>query len=429
MKKIFLGTAVAALIVTASCQKDAVQGTDSLNANGLAYTAVTETPTNKVINASVINGFTSFDAQQAWFDFTTVSTDPATKGRATNRTAWHLGFYSQTGNILVNGANSNLLAYLNYTVNTQGKQLTTITNINSRSLPAPAQTEIGNTVTNFFNGGTFGMGDLSTFDFHREGQFVIGTPPSTTTPKFYLIRTSDNVQIHPDSTAKTNLFVVSVRWNGSAYLVSYRALNTAGTDWAGDAITPPAIGKDGNYQSRFITFGSSTVNDNIQPQLSQWNLGLSAVVLKRYINPAAGGGAYPFALKGVVLNNNPAVKVYRVQSTGSTAGAPGPYDPNYSWQDDPALAPANDITTEFDNFNASNIDDSKFSGNSQEEIGQYYRYLDMGNYRVFVDRFYVIKLQNGDVYKLRFLPLNAGTNSSPVNNGIQIRYAKIATTP
>lgn len=416
---------VAIAMTAASCQKDQAQGPDGLHVNGLAYTAVTETPTTKAINASVLDGFTSFDEQQAWFDFTTVGTGVGEKGKVSNRTAWHLGFYSQNGTFPVNGTASNLLAYLNYTVNTQGKQLTSISNL-IVPVSSTAQTEISNAITNFFNGGTFGMGDLSTFDFHREGQFVIGTPGSS--DRFYLIRTANSVQVHPDSATTTNLFVVSVRWTGSAYQISHRALNTAGTAWLPAAAANRTIAKSSDYQSRFLNF-TTGITDAIQPELSDWNLGLSAVVLKRYINPTAGGGAYPFALKGVVLNNNPAVKVYRVQTTGSTAGAPGPFDPNYTWQNDPALATANDITTQFDNFVAANIDDTKFSGNSQEEIGQYYRYLDMGNYNVFVDRFYIIKLQNGDVYKLRFLPLGVAGSSSPVNNGIQIKYAKIATTP
>lgn len=434
--KQILGIAAATLMVATSCQKDQPNGLDGLNINGLAYTPVTETPTTKAINASTLtatDGATvSFDTHQAWFDFTKVST--SAKGRATPRSAWHLGFYSQNGTFPVNGTASNLLAYLNYTVNTQAKLINSITNL-SNPLPIGAPNELNNAVNNFFNGGTFGMGDLSTFDFHREGQFVIGTPNNTA--RSYLIRTADAVQVHPDDPTMTNFVIVSVSWTGSAYAVSYRPISQSGTNWnwpSGSTVTSVSIGKNTSYQSRFLIFNSNattTLTDAIQPALSTWNLGLSAVVLKRYINPAAGGGAYPFTVKGVVLNNNPAVKVYRIQTTTSadSAGATGPFDPNYNWQNDPALSTAKDISTQFDSFVAANIDDSKFSGNSQEEIGQYYRYLDMGNYRVFVDRFYVIKLQNGDVYKLRFLPLSTTGNSSAVNNGIQIKYAKIATTP
>lgn len=417
--------AVAALIVTASCQKDQVNGPDNLDAaNLVAYTPVTETPTTKAINASVLgDNFSSFDAQQAWFDFTTIST--TAQGHASNRNAWHLGFYSQSGTINVNGTASNLLAYLNYTVNTQGKLIEDVTTVDA-AIGETSQLEGALTL---FDGGTFGMGDLSTFDFHREGEFVIGTPVSTS--RVYLIRTSEAVQIHPDSTTTTRFWLVSVRWTGSAYNVQYQAAQrTAANNWSLDGALSPVtpIAKSTDYQSRFLNF-TTGITDAIQPQVSDWNLGLSAVVLKRYVNADYGGGAYPFALKGVVLNNNPAVQVYRVQTTGSTAGAPGPYDPNYTWQNDPALDNSNDITTQFDDFVAADINDSLFSGDSQEEIGQYYRYLDMGNYNVFVDRFYVIKLQNGDVYKLRFLPLGTTGNSSAVNNGIQIKYAKIATTP
>ncbi|WP_437922162.1 hypothetical protein [Sphingobacterium sp. LRF_L2] len=427
-KRALLTTAIAISLIASSCQKEQISSDQLLKVNATAYTAVTETPTTKAINASVLSGFTSFDSQQAWFDFTTVSSTD--KGKASARNAWHLGFYSQEDNFPVNGTASNLLAYLNYSVNTQAKQINNISSLANGALTPAIQNQL-NAAVALFDGGTFNMGDLSTFDFHREGQFVIGTPSNNF--RFYLIRTAEAVQVHPEDPATTNFVIAAIRWTGSAYAVSYRPVNQSGTTWAWANLANPAvnanISKNSNRQSVFLNF-TTGATDTIQPLINDWNLGLSAVILKRYINPDFGGGAYPFAIKGVVLNNNPAVKVYRVQTTtaADSAGATGPYDPNYNWQNDPALATANDITTQFDNFNAANIDDTKFSGNSQEEIGQYYRYLDMGNYKVFVDRFYVIKLQNGAVYKLRFQQLGGGS-STPVNNGIQIKYAKIATTP
>ncbi len=422
-KKIIFGMAMLVAMIASSCQKDLLQNPNNSTIHTVVYNPVNEPSKVKAINASVFNKFESFDKNQTWFDFTTVS--PQAQGQSSNRDAWHLGFYSQPGNITVNGISSNLLVYLNYSVKTQGMLIEGATSLGSAM---EQQSKLEGAFT-LMNAGTFGMGDLSTFDFHREGQFVIGSPivrPSSV----YLIRTAGAVQVHPDNPTTTNLFLVAVEATNDAYTLFYQGLTRKNAnEWGliNQEANKLNIPKSKDYQSRFVNFSSGEISDDIQPKLNEWNLGLSAVFLKRYLNPNFGGGAYAFAVKGVVLNNNPKVQIYRVQSTESNAGAPGPFDPNYTWQNDPALDDKNDITVDFDNYVAANIDDSKFSSNSQEEIGQYFRSLDLGKYRVFVDRFYVIKLQNGDVYKLRFLPLGEG-NSSAVNDGIQIKYEKIATS-
>ncbi len=422
--------ALTALVWTAGCQKQELPGAEKLGVNGVAYTPVTEPITNKVIDASVLDAGTgstfSFDTHQAWFNFHTVSATPTTnKGTGSKREDWNLAFW--------NGSGLNRII-LNYSVTTQAKLITSATTLTA-AIGQVTQLEAANTL---FNGGTFGFGDLSTFDFHKDGQFVIGTP--STAYRVYLIKTPP-VQVHPDTTgsAPVNVthWLVRVRWNNTSspqgYYVQYQGVNRVNAttwNWVGTATEISNIPKVATRQYQFVKFGAGTGSPAIQPALSLWNLGLSAVTLKRYVNPSAGGGAYPFALKGVVLNNNPAVQVYSVRhanTAGTNAGGPGPYDPNYTWNNDPARDPANSVESQFLAFNASNINDLNFSSTNQEEIGQYWRYLDMGNYQIFVDRFFVIKLANGDVYKVKFENLTAGTTSNPVNNGIRIRYSRIAT--
>ncbi len=416
--KIFYGLALAATVVAAGCQKQELPGAEELGVHAFAYTPVTEPITDKIIDASVLGTGTgiTFDTHQAWFDFRIISN--TNRGAASLREAWNLAFW--------NGSGLNRVI-LNYSVTTQAKLITDVTTIGEAIDFETAQLEAAN---NLFSGGTFGMGDLNTFDFHREGQFVIGTP--TTNNQVYLIKTPP-VEVHPDTTGGApvivDLWLAAIRWTGSGYFLEYQGVNrVSATNWAliPSIVSYTPFAKDATHQYTFVKFGAGANSfATIQPENADWNLGLSAVTLKRYINPSAGGGAYPFAIKGVVLNNNPGVEVYRVQTTGSTAGAPGPYDPNYDWDDDPALDTDNDINDDFEDFEAADIDTSKFSSTSQEEIGQYWRYLDLGNYRVFVDRFYVVKLPDGDIYKLKFEQIGTGA-STPVNNGIRIRYSRIA---
>lgn len=415
---------LTALALASGCQKQELPGAEKLGVDAVAYTPVTEPVTNKVINASLLGSGVTFDTHQGWFDFRTISS--SSPGTASLREDWNLAFWNG------NGLNRIIL---NYSVTTQAKLITSATTLTAAK-DQVAQLEAAN---NLFNGGTFGFGDLSTFDFHKEGQFVIGTP--STAYRVYLIKTPP-VQVHPDTTggAPVNVthWLVRVRWNNTSspqgYYVQYQGVNRVNAttwNWVGTATEISTIPKVATRQYQFVKFGAGTTGSpTIQPVLSDWNLGLSAVTLKRYVNPSAGGGAYPFALKGVVLNNNPGVQVYSVRhpnTAGTNAGAPGPYDPNYDWDGDPARDPANSVESQFLAFNASNINDLNFSSTNQEEIGQYWRYLDMGNYRIFVDRFFVIKLPNGDVYKVKFEDLTAGTPSNPVNNGIRIRYSRIAT--
>src|SRR5690606_31453761 len=117
-KKIIFGMAMLVAMIASSCQKDLLQNPNNSTIHTVVYNPVNEPSKVKAINASVIDDFESFDKNQTWFDFTTVS--PQAQGKSSNRDAWHLGFYSQPGNITVNGISSNLLVYLNYSVKTQG---------------------------------------------------------------------------------------------------------------------------------------------------------------------------------------------------------------------------------------------------------------------------------------------------------------------
>lgn len=421
--KILPAVGIIAIVLGTGCNKNNDIATEKLPLNNYtaAYTAVTEPISTKLVDASVLTPdtlTTSFDNHQAWFDFTSVSS--TSPGKASWRQGWNLAFW--------NGSALNRVI-LNYSVTTQASLISGETDI----AIAVGETAKLESAYGLITGGTLGMGDLGTFDFHRDGQFVIGTPANSN--RVYLIRTPA-VQTHPDTSGgapvTVEYWLAATRWNTttSTYYLQFRGVtrNATGTAWSFvTTATTLSVPKSSSYQYSFVSFGKKSIVP-VQPLNSSWNLGLSAVTLKRYMN---GGGSYPFALKGVVLNNNSDVEVYRVQSTASTAGAPGPYDPNFSGSGstDPALNTANSIESRFLAYTSDSIQTASFSKVSQEEVGQYWRYLDLGNYRIFVDRFYVIKLANGDVYKLKFDNLTTGTTSNPVNNGIKYRYTRIATTP
>ncbi|MCW3467018.1 HmuY family protein [Chitinophaga nivalis] len=409
---------LVALVAGTACNKqnDLDSAKLSLNNRTAAYTPVTEPITTRTIGpanlSNIVPGATpDLDNSQAWFDFTS-----SANAKASKKDAWTLGFWDGTGLSRV---------ILNYSVKTQAVHLAGRTTITG-SVGSTAQLTAA---YDSINGGFANMGAISTFDLHRDGQFVIGTP--TTTNKVYLMKVPP-VQVHPDTSAApvtVEYFLVEVNATATGYGVRYRPItppSSGGWVFPGSAISAVGVTKNNTHQYQFVKLGAGLV-PVVQPAIADWNLGLSSVTLRRYIS--GGTDSYAFPLKGVVLNNNTGVQVYRVQTTASTAGSPGPFDPNFSGSgsSDPALNVANSIESQFLSFNAANIDDAKFSLASQEEIGQYWRNLDMGNYRIFVDRFYVIKLANGNVYKLKFDNLTTSSTSNPVNNGIKYRYTRIAS--
>lgn len=418
-KRVFglLSLSIIMSIGTVSCSSDSDSSSDNLSEFQLkTYNPVSESLKDKSILLNDINknldGTTNnnnFDNSQAWFQLA------GNKLNVSSNTTWSLGFWNGTGSRVI----------LNYTVKTQAVEITgynSITDILNRG-----QVAIDNALNNYINGGVMGFGDLNTFDFHSENQFVIGDPGNN--GKFYLIK-QPNVQLHPDvddpdapsSSVEASEFLIHVKTTTNGYTLTSQALkdNELGNKIAlGSEINIPNIAKDNSYQYNFVAFNSADLV-KVQPKSSDWELALSAVIKKNYMS---NGDAYAFVTKGFVLNNNKDVSVYKVQSTASNAGAPGSYDPNFNWQNDPALDPSNSIDAQFTSFDYSQIDDSKFSSDTQEEIGQYWRNLNMGQYRIFVDRFYVVKLKNGDVYKLKFVNPQGGNS---INNGIKFQYQKIA---
>lgn len=415
-KRVFglLSLSIIMSIGTVSCSSDSDSSSDNLSEFQLkTYNPVSESLKDKSILLQDIKGekgINNFDNSQAWFQLA------GNKLNVSSNTTWSLGFWNGTGSRVI----------LNYTVKTQAVEITGYNSITD--ILNTGQVAIDNALNNYINGGVMGFGDLNTFDFHSENQFVIGDPGNN--GKFYLIK-QPNVQLHPDvddpdapsSSVEASEFLIHVKTTATGYAITYQPLevNPSDESWIGlgAPIVINNIVKDNSYQYNFVAFDSADLV-KVQPKSSDWELALSAVIKKNYMS---NGDAYAFVTKGFVLNNNKDVSVYKVQSTASNAGAPGSYDPNFNWQNDPALDPSNSIDAQFTSFDYSQIDDSKFSSDTQEEIGQYWRNLNMGQYRIFVDRFYVVKLKNGDVYKLKFVNPQGGNS---INNGIKFQYQKIA---
>lgn len=412
---------LAALVVGAGCNKNNDLQNEKLSLNQgttAAYVKDTTVMRTGYVNSGTIDGFNA-DVHQAWFNFHTI--DSTNQGAKSDRSSWHLGFW--------NGAGFNRVI-LNYSAAVNAKSIPGETDLDA----ARANTTQMNIAYDSLTGGAIGTGAESTYDYHHESQFVIGTPDVT--DSVYLVKTPV-IQVHPDTLGtppvNVTLWLVAVKWNtgSSTYDIEYRPVEKIGSSWVftSSAISE-SISKSSSYQYSGLKFGTAGSLD-FQPVNSLWNLGLSAVTLKRYFNPdfapINGYYSYAYSLKGVVLNNNSGVEVYTVKST--SGGAPGPYDPIHPAgpSTDPAISTSNE--SDFINFDYTKIATSgTFSKNTQEEVGQYWRYLDMGNYRIFQDRFFVIKLPNGDVYTLKFDNLTTASTSNPVNNGIRYRFKKIASS-
>lgn len=141
------------------------------------------------------------------------------------------------------------------------------------------------------------------------------------------------------------------------------------------------IEKNAAYNYNFITLdhASSQIAKQvfIQPEKKKWDL-----VFTVFTNTIAGAGSYIYG--DFVTNNN--------------VGGVGAYEVNVA-------APASGVEA-FNNFTASNIEESKFVYNDQRVIGANWRNpVGTNGLEVYGDRFYIIKDADGFYFKLRFTRL------------------------
>lgn len=176
---------------------------------------------------------------------------------------------------------------------------------------------------------------------------------------------------------------VQVVRSGDRYKVKYAELN----DTSHKELT---ITKNAAYNFNFVSLKADQ-EVLIQPEKKKWDICFTV-----FTNTITGAGSYIYA-DFVTTNNVGGVGAYEVRVTAPVSGVEA-----------------------YNNFKASDIDQSKFIYNNHRVIGANWRNpVGANGLEVYGDRFYVIKDAEGYYFKLRFTRL---TNTSGERGRPQFEY-------
>ncbi|UOU98021.1 HmuY family protein [Chryseobacterium daecheongense] len=172
---------------------------------------------------------------------------------------------------------------------------------------------------------------------------------------------------------------VQVVRSGDGYKVKYANLN----DTTHKELT---ITKNTAYNYNFVSLKNNK-EVLVQPERKKWDISFTV-----FTNTITGAGSYIYA-DFVTINNLGGAGAYEVKVT----------------------APASGVEA-YNNFKASDIDQSKLIYNDQRVIGSNWRNpVGVNGLEVYGDRFYIIKDAEGYYFKLRFTRLTstAGERGRP----------------
>ena len=176
--------------------------------------------------------------------------------------------------------------------------------------------------------------------------------------------------------------------NGETYVLQYANINDT-------TYTEVTIDKDTDYNFTFFSFNTeSTVN--VEPLKEAWDLNFT--VFTNVADFGTGPLAYGFS-DFVVTNTLGQATSYEVLTDANEDGV---------------------IDITYNDFNESNIDNSLFSTADQRAIGSNWR--NVFSRTVNDDRFYIVKDEEGNIYKIRF---NTLLNESGERGHTSFDYIKI----
>ncbi|OCK50990.1 hypothetical protein BA768_04180 [Chryseobacterium sp. CBo1] len=158
--------------------------------------------------------------------------------------------------------------------------------------------------------------------------------------------------------------------NGDGYKIKYAELNS-------NVIKEAVITKNNAYNFKFFSLKNNT-EVSVQPEKKKWDISFTV-----FTNIFEGAGSY----------------VYADFVTHNIMGGAGAYEVKVT-------APMTS-TEAFNNFKASDIDNSKFVYNDQRVIGGNWRTASPSGSAINNSVFYVIKDPNGYYFKLKFMRLSS----------------------
>lgn len=349
MKKILLGLLVGTAFVSQSCIND--------NEDIVAVAPID----GALVNVSV-GGATQ--PNQVWIDLS--DADPVTKlpkSTFNKRTDWDLALYS----------GSQFKVIINSSILMGAAKIPNVTNIDAVTAASVAALQAQVQVANFNPANEIYIDDVKG-DFPSGYTAIEEVKALEADNGIYLVNMGKDiyngavaigaVTYSGDSRGWTKVQVVRA---GEGYKIKYAELGAT----SHKEIT---VAKNAAYNYNFVSLKNNK-EVLIQPEKKKWDLCFTV-----FTNTIQGAGSYAYA--DYVNNNN--------------VGNVGAYEVVVA-------APATGVDA-YNNFKASDIDQSKFIYNDHRVIGSNWRGTASGP-QVYGDRFYVIKDADGYYFKLRFTRL------------------------
>lgn len=351
MKKIVFGLLIGTSIVSQSCIND--------NEDSVAVAPVDGASVNVSVGGAT-------QPNQVWFDLS------ENKKVLTKRTDWDLAFYSGAGFKVI----------LNSSIMMGAAKIPNATNIDAVTSASVATLQTQVQVANFNPANEIYIDDVKG-DFPSGYTAIEEVKSLEADNGIYLVNMGKDVYqgtvavgAVTYSGASRGWMKVQVARTADGYKLKYAEIGAT-------SHKEIIIAKNTSYNYNFV----SLKNDKevfIQPEKKKWDLCFTV-----FTNTIQGAGSYAYA--DFVNNNN--------------VGGVGAYEVVVT-------APATGVDA-YNNFKASDINQSKFVFNDQRIIGSNWRGTANGP-EVYGDRFYVIKDSDGYYFKLRFTRL---TKANTDNEG------------
>lgn len=346
MKKILFCLLVGASFISQSCIND--------NEDPVAVT-----PTDGAVFNPSVGG--AAEPNQVWFDFGTNSEV------LTNRTDWDLALYTGSAfKVILNSSIMMAAGKIPNATNIDLVKQTDVTALMNQVQVAnfnPANVTYIDDVNGNFPSGNTAIEEVKTND-SENAIYLVNMGKEIFTGAI----ANGSVATGGDSRGWMKVQVVK---SGDSYKVKYAELN----DTTHKELTVP---KNSAYNYNFISLKKNK-EVLIQPEKKKWDICFTV-----FTNIIDGAGSYIYA-DFVTTNNIGGAGAYEVKIT----------------------APASGVEA-YNNFKASDIDQSKFIYNDQRIIGANWRNpVGVNGLEVYGDRFYVIKDAEGYYFKLRFTRLTS----------------------
>lgn len=358
MKKILFGLLIGASFISQSCIND--------NEDPVAVSPVEGSIVNPLVGGAT-------EPNQVWFDLS------EGKEILTKRTDWDLAFYS----------GSNFKVVLNSSIMIAAGKIPGATNIDQVTEASVTTLKTQVQVANFNPANEVYIDDVKG-NFPTDYTAIEDIKAADSENAIYLVNMGKEiftgaVPVGSVSTGgdSRGWMKVQVVRSGDGYKVKYAEV---GATTHKELI----IAKNATYNYNFVSLKNNK-EVFIQPEKKKWDISFTV-----FTNIITGAGSYIYA-DFVTHNNVGGVGAYEVVVTSGSG------------------------VEAYNNFKASNIDQSKFIYNDQRIIGSNWRNpVGTNGLEVYGDRFYVIKDTDGYYFKLRFTRL---TNSTTGERGFpQFEY-------